>query len=353
MTERVKQIIKQVSVSVAMALAIGYTINLFNIQGPRPSISKEEKLKWEQKMHLLSIDQLSVEEVEILIEVARWMEAQLCNGNVLNLCQGKILANLFYEPSTRTCCSFQAAMIRLGGQNITITDTKTSSVKKGESLEDTIRCLASYADAISLRHGEVGAPHRASNSVNIPIINAGDGSGEHPTQALLDIYTMVMEQGQLNGKTITLAGDLKHGRTVHSLTKLLTKFTVSLQFASPPSLGMPEEILKACTKANVRYTIFTDLSLAIKSTDILYMTRVQKERFKDLDEYNKVKDSFVLTKDFLLKSNTRSELTIMHPSPRVNEIDSDVDDMPGAAYFRQMRYGMIMRMAILWLLIKE
>jgi len=351
-----KTALKRMSAILGLSLALAYTANKIvssKSDGPRPLMSRMEKASWEQKKHLLSVDKLSREQVEVLIKTAQWMEIQLESRNILDLCKGKVLANIFYEPSTRTCCSFQAAMIRLGGQNINITNTSTSSVAKGETLEDTIKCLASYADAISLRHGEVGAPHRAAHSADIPIINAGDGSGEHPTQALLDIYTMLSEQGQVDGKTITIAGDLKHGRTVHSLAKLLTRFNVTLQFASPPSLGMPEDVLNACKKAKVNYTIFTDLGLAIKSSDILYMTRVQKERFKDPAEYNKVKDKFVLNKDFLEKSNAQTGLTIMHPLPRVNEIDSDVDDLPGAAYFRQMRYGMIMRMAILWLLIKE
>jgi len=351
-----KVLAKRISAILGLSLALAYTANkIFSSQGggPRPLMSRMDKASWEQKKHLLSVDDLSREQVEVLVQTAKWMEIQLNCGRVLELCKGKVLANLFYEPSTRTCCSFQAAMLRLGGQNITITNTKTSSVSKGETLEDTIRCLASYSDAISLRHGEVGAPHRAAHSANIPVINAGDGSGEHPTQALLDIYTMLNEQGEVDGKTITIAGDLKHGRTVHSLAKLLTRFNVTLQFASPPALGMPDDVLKTCDQASVSYTVFTDLAPAISSSDILYMTRVQKERFKDPAEYMKVKDSFVLTKDYLVKSNAQAGLTIMHPLPRVKEIDSDVDDLPGAAYFRQMRNGMIMRMAILWLLIKE
>jgi len=351
-----KLILKRTSAILGLSLALAYTANkIFSSKGggPRPPMTRFEKVSWEQKKHLLTVDKLDRDQVAVLVQTAQWMEIQVKSGNVLDLCKGKVLANLFYEPSTRTCCSFQAAMLRLGGQNITITNIKTSSVSKGETLEDTIKCLASYADAISLRHGEVGAPHRAAHSADVPVINAGDGSGEHPTQALLDIYTMLSEQGEVDGKTITIAGDLKHGRTVHSLAKLLTRFNVTLQFASPPSLGMPDDVLAACDKASVNYTVFTDLGPAIKSSDILYMTRVQKERFQDPEEYNKVKDSFVLTKAYLEKSSAQEGLTIMHPLPRVNEIDSDVDDLPGAAYFRQMRNGMFMRMAILWLLIKE
>jgi len=346
---------RRAAAAVGLAAALGWALLKVFPSNAAPPISVGAKEKWERKIqHMLSVETLEKPMIEQLITVARWMEKKLDSGEPIKLCEGKVLANLFYEPSTRTCCSFQAAMLRLGGTNITITDTKSSSVSKGESLEDTIRCLASYSDAIVLRHSEIGAAHEAAGVSKLPVLNAGDGAGEHPTQALLDLYTIVRERGKVDGLVITLAGDLKNGRTVHSLAKLLANYKVTLRFASPDGLGMPDSVKEYVRAKCPGLTMvdFTELSAAVQKADVLYMTRIQKERFGSEKAYLAVKDKFILTRQLLTKHASK-DLVVMHPLPRVNEITPDVDDFPGAAYFRQMRFGMVVRMALLWLLIPK
>ncbi len=256
--------------------------------------------------------------------------------------EGYVLANLFYEPSTRTSSSFQAAMQRLGGTVIPINEVRYSSVAKGESLPDTIRTLEAYADVIVLRHPEIGAAALAAQFAHKPIINAGDGAGEHPTQALLDLYTIRRECGRLNGLTITLLGDLKYGRTVHSLAKLAALYDVQLNYVSPESLRMPAELIGHIA---VPQRETADLDDVLPETDVLYVTRIQKERFTEPAQYDAVKDSYVITPQIMAKA--KPDMLLMHPFPRVGEIRLDVDSDPRAAYFRQIENGMYVRMALL------
>lgn len=235
-------------------------------------------------------------------------------------------------------------MKRLGGEVVSINNIKSSSVSKGESLEDTIRTLQSYCDAVVLRHPEVGSAERATQVAKVPIINAGDGAGEHPTQALLDAFTIVSEFDHLDDLTIAMAGDLRHGRTVHSLTRLLKQFTVKLLFVSPESLTMPAEVLKDLPH-ETPYSEHRTLEEVIDRVDVLYMTRIQRERFADPAHFDEVKDSFCVTPDLMKRA--KRKMVVMHPLPRVNEIDPQVDYDPRAAYFRQMQNGLYVRMALL------
>jgi aspartate carbamoyltransferase catalytic subunit len=238
-----------------------------------------------------------------------------------------------------------AAMMRLGGQVIPINNVQYSSVSKGESLPDTIRTLESYSDVIVIRHPEVGAAATAAYYADKPVINAGDGVGEHPTQALLDLFTIVEELGKVDGLTITMVGDLKYGRTVHSLTKLLVNYDVKFRFVSPDILKMPDDVLDVVKGTGHTYEEVESLPDAITGSDVLYVTRVQKERFTDLAAYDRVKDLYVVDEELLTQAKER--MIVMHPLPRVGEISYGVDDDPRAAYFRQMRNGMYIRMALL------
>jgi len=254
------------------------------------------------------------------------------------------MASAFFEPSTRTSCSFAAAMMRLGGQILALPDS--SSVKKGETLHDTMMTMLSYADCVVMRHPEIGAVQRVAASASKPIINGGDGAGEHPTQAMLDIFTMQQELGDLDGRTVVLLGDLKHGRTVHSLVRLLTLYKVKLHFVAPSALQMPQEITNELSERNIPQTASEKLtSDIVAAADVLYVTRVQKERFADLSEYEAVKSSYIITAETL--KDAKPKMAVMHPLPRVGEIAEEVDSDPRAAYFRQMEYGMYMRMAII------
>jgi aspartate carbamoyltransferase len=262
-----------------------------------------------------------------------------------DLLKGKILVNLFYEPSTRTASSFTAAMERLGGSVIPINEVKYSSVAKGESLPDTVRSLECYSDVIVLRHPEVGASALAAQYARKPIINAGDGIGEHPTQALLDLFTIIEEKGYVDGLTITMLGDLKYGRTVHSLSRLLSLYDVKLNFVSPEILRLPEEIISELESKGIPIQEYTLLDQALSESDVLYVTRIQKERFEEPQDYENVKGTYIITKQSLAEAS--KDLILMHPLPRVGEISMDLDDDPRAAYFRQMEYGMYVRMALL------
>jgi aspartate carbamoyltransferase len=261
-----------------------------------------------------------------------------------DLLKGKILANLFYEPSTRTSSSFTSAMERLGGSVIPINEVRYSSVSKGESLPDTVRTLECYADVIVLRHPETGSAALAAKYARKPIINAGDGIGEHPTQALLDTFTIREELGAIDGLTITMLGDLKYGRTVHSLARLLSLYNVRLNYVAPEVLRMPDEIIEELprTLPQAQYTTIDDV---IRESDVLYVTRVQKERFESEAAYESVRGTYVISKETLKQA--KSKMIVMHPLPRVGEISMDVDDDPRAAYFRQMEYGLYVRMALL------
>lgn len=294
---------------------------------------------------VLSVGQFDRGSLDAIFGVAHEMRVLVERFGGAELLQGKILANLFYEPSTRTSSSFTAAMQRLGGHVIPINNVQYSSVSKGESLPDTVRTLASYADVIAIRHPEVGAAATAAYYAQIPVINAGDGVGEHPTQALLDLFTVQEELQQVDQLTVVMVGDLRFGRTVHSLTKLLLNYEVSFVFVSPEILRLPSDVLEAVEASGHTYSQVEDLHSVIREADVLYMTRVQRERFTDLAEYDRVKDFFVLDRE--LMKEARERMIVMHPLPRVGEISYAIDDDPRAAYFRQMRNGMYIRMALL------
>lgn len=260
--------------------------------------------------------------------------------------KGKVCATLFFEPSTRTRLSFETAINRLQGRVIGFSDTATSSLTKGESLKDTIMMVSNYADLIIMRHYLEGSARYASEISPVPIINAGDGSNQHPTQTLLDLFSIYETQGTLENLTITVVGDLKYGRAVHSLIEGLSYFNPTFNFVAPEELKIPEKYKTFCDKKGIRYNEFSEFSPeAINSADILYMTRVQRERFTDLMEYEKVKNVYVLYDDML--KDSKENLKVLHPLPRVKEIDQDVDDNPKAYYFEQARNGMFTRQAVI------
>jgi aspartate carbamoyltransferase len=294
---------------------------------------------------IISVRQFSRDDLDYIFGVAHEMREMVERVGSFDLLKGKILANLFYEPSTRTSSSFTSAMERLGGSVIPINEVRYSSVSKGESLPDTVRTLECYADVIVLRHPEVGASALAAKYARKPIINAGDGVGEHPTQALLDLFTIVSELGQVDGLTVTMLGDLKYGRTVHSLARLLSLYRVRINYVSPDILRMPPEILAELKANGSEQSEYADLETILPSTDVLYVTRVQKERFEDPNVYENVRGAYVITPETLHRA--RERMIVMHPLPRVGEISMDVDEDPRAAYFRQMEYGLYVRMALL------
>ncbi|MFN8464320.1 MAG: aspartate carbamoyltransferase [Caldilineaceae bacterium] len=294
---------------------------------------------------ILSVSQFDRNKLDFIFGVGEEMRMLVERFGSADLLQGKILANLFYEPSTRTSSSFMAAMLRLGGQVIPINNVQYSSVTKGESLPDTVRTLESYSDVIVIRHPEVGSAAIAAHYSSKPIINAGDGVGEHPTQALLDLFTISEALGTIGGLKIAMVGDLKFGRTVHSLTKLLVNYPVEFVFVSPEILRMPKDVLDVVNSTGHRFQETEDVHDCISDVDVLYVTRVQKERFTDLAVYEEVKDHYVV--DPALMSKAKERMIVMHPLPRINEISYAIDNDPRAAYFDQMRNGMYIRMALL------
>ncbi len=295
--------------------------------------------------HLIDILDLSTGEIDELISVA---------GDIIahpelyrEKCRFKKLATLFFEPSTRTRLSFEAAMYELGGNVIGFSEASSSSASKGESVSDTVRTVGCYADIIAMRHPKEGAPLVASMRSTVPIINAGDGGHNHPTQTLTDLLTITREKGRLSGLTIGFCGDLKFGRTVHSLITALSRYDNNkIVLISPDELKLPSYIKKDILKKNgIPYVQTRDLEEVMPQLDILYMTRVQRERFFNEADYVRLKDSYILTKSKL--SNAKSDLAIMHPLPRVNEISTEIDDDPRACYFRQVEYGKFIRMALI------
>ncbi|MDR3573138.1 MAG: aspartate carbamoyltransferase [Anaerolineaceae bacterium] len=298
---------------------------------------------------ILSVKQFNRADLNYIFSVAHEMREMVTRIGTFDLLKGKILANLFYEPSTRTSSSFTAAMERLGGSVIPISEVRYSSITKGESLPDTVRTLEAYADVIVLRHPEIGSAALAAHYARKPIINAGDGAGEHPTQALLDLFTIEEELHHLDGLTVTMVGDLKYGRTVHSLARLLSLFKVQINYVSPESLRMPAEIIGELKEKSIPQTEYNTLETVLSSTDVLYVTRVQKERFDDPELYEAVKNSYVINPELMRRA--KEEMILMHPMPRLNEISMEVDDDPRAAYFRQMEYGLYIRMALLALVL--
>jgi len=294
---------------------------------------------------ILHGNQFSRKEIDVILKIASDFKKELKKKDSLTLLRGKILATLFYEPSTRTRLSFEAAMQRLGGGVIGMGSVESSSVAKGETLADTVQTVCQYADAIVIRHPRTGSAKEAADVAPIPVINAGDGTGQHPTQALLDIYTIKKEIGSLKNLTIAMVGDLKNGRTVHALVELLSLFQTRLYFVSPGALRMPEAITANLKGKGIDVVETEDMMKAASESDLLYMTRIQKERFEDLSEYERIKGYYIIDGDFLGK--LKKKITILHPLPRVNEISPEVDSYPGAAYFRQVRNGVFIRMALL------
>jgi aspartate carbamoyltransferase len=294
---------------------------------------------------IVSVMQFSRADLDYITGVADEMHSIVKRVGATDLLKGYVLANLFYEPSTRTSSSFIAAMERLGGNVIPIHGVQYSSVSKGESLPDTIRTLECYADVIVLRHPEVGASEIAARYASKPVISAGDGVGEHPTQGLLDLYTIQAELGTIDGLHVAMVGDLKNGRTVHSLARLLRLYDTRITFVSPDILRAPTDLKQELLDAGRPVSETASVDDVIDSVDVLYVTRVQKERFADLREYEAVKDCYEITPALMARAKER--MALMHPLPRVGEIHYDVDDDPRAAYFRQMENGMYVRMALL------
>ena len=259
---------------------------------------------------------------------------------------GRLLANLFFEPSTRTRLSFGSAFLRLGGAIESTVGVQFSSMAKGESLEDTVRVIDGYADVIVLRHPVEGSARRAAAVATHPVINAGDGAGEHPTQALLDAYTILRERGRIDGLHVALIGDLKYGRTVHSLARLLTRYRdVTVLLASPPELALPAPLLEELSASGTKFRAVASLEEAVRAADVLYVTRLQAERFEDPAEAARLIGSYVVDRALLDRAGNL-EVTILHPLPRLHDLSTDVDDLPGAAYFRQTHYGVPVRMAL-------
>lgn len=300
---------------------------------------------------IIDIIELSTEELDELVKTALDIIAN--PKKYENICKGKKLATLFFEPSTRTRMSFEAAMYELGGNVISMTDAASSSASKGESVSDTAKVVSCYADIIAMRHPKEGAAYVAARAASIPVINAGDGGHCHPTQTLADLLTIYREKGRFNDLTVGLCGDLKFGRTVHSLINALSRYSgIKFVLISPEELKLPSYVKRDSIKnKNIPYVQTTDLESVMPELDILYMTRVQRERFFNEEDYLRLKDSYILTPDKL--ENAKKDLTIMHPLPRVNEISVAIDDDPRACYFKQVLNGKYMRMALILKLLKE
>ena len=291
---------------------------------------------------LVTIDDISKDEMLAILKEASFFEEHP-NHRIL---EGRVVATLFFEPSTRTRLSFETAVNRLGGRIIGFSDASTSSSSKGETLKDTIKMVSNYVDLIIMRHHLEGAARYASEVTDVPVINAGDGANQHPSQTMLDLYSIYKTQGRLENLNITMVGDLKYGRTVHSLLMAMRHFNPNFRFVACDELKMPVEYKDFCDKNGISYTEYTDFSPeVINTSDIIYMTRVQRERFSDLMEYERVKNIYTLHNAML--DNSRENLRILHPLPRVNEISQDVDDNPKAYYFDQARNGLFTRQALI------
>lgn len=299
--------------------------------------------------HILSSQQFDRKDVEKIIKVARELEPVAQKKLTSDLLRGKLLASLFYEPSTRTRLSFEAAMLRLGGKVASVVGMENSSIKKGETLYDTARIVSFYSDVVAIRYSESGSTEAFSEGATVPVINAGDGANEHPTQALTDIFTIAKERKTVDGMTIAMVGDLKYGRTVHSLARLLSRYSVKLIFVSPPQLAMPQEIKHHLQEKGVFVEETENLEDAIRRSDVLYMTRIQRERFSDEATYKRFHGVYVLTKGLVERCNPH--VLLLHPLPRCGEIHPDVDALDGAGYFRQAGNGVSVRMALLSLVL--
>lgn len=294
---------------------------------------------------IISMNDMSKEEILEILEIAKKIE-KTSEEEKLNFLKGKIIATLFFEPSTRTKMSFESAAFRLGAQVLQLPPLELSSVKKGESFSDTIKMVESYSDVIVVRHPNDGAARLASTTSRKPVLNAGDGSNQHPSQTLLDLYTIKDEKGTLNNLSIAFVGDLKYGRTVHSLVKALTHFNPTIYFVAPKILQMPSYLIDDLDKNNIKYEILEDFRDCLDKIDVFYMTRIQKERFPDIEDYEKVKGVYVINKKNIL-GKCKEDMIILHPLPRVDEISTDLDDTKHALYFKQAKNGIPIRQAMM------
>ena len=294
---------------------------------------------------IISMNDMSKEEILEILEIAEKIE-KTSEEEKLNFLKGKIIATLFFEPSTRTKMSFESAAFRLGAQVLQLPPLEQSSVKKGESFSDTIRMVESYSDVIVVRHPNDGAARLASTTSQKPVLNAGDGSNQHPSQTLLDLYTIKEEKGTLSNLSIAFVGDLKYGRTVHSLVKALTHFNPTIYFVSPKILQMPTYLIDDLDKNNIKYEILEDFRDCLDKIDVFYMTRIQKERFPDIEDYQKVKGVYVINKENIL-GKCKEDMIILHPLPRVDEISTDLDETKHALYFKQAKNGIPVRQAMM------
>ena len=294
---------------------------------------------------IISMNDISKEEILEILEIAEKIE-KTSEEEKLNFLKGKIIATLFFEPSTRTKMSFESAAFRLGAQVLQLPPLELSSVKKGESFSDTIKMVESYSDVIVVRHPNDGAARLASTTSQKPVLNAGDGSNQHPSQTLLDLYTIKDEKGTLNNLSIAFVGDLKYGRTVHSLVKALTHFNPVIYFVAPKILQMPSYLIDDLDKNNIKYEILEDFRDCLDKIDVFYMTRIQKERFPDIEDYEKLKGVYIINKKNTL-GKCKEDMIILHPLPRVDEISTDLDDTKHALYFKQAKNGIPIRQAMM------
>ena len=294
---------------------------------------------------IISMNDISKEEILEILEIAKKIE-KTSEEEKLNFLKGKIIATLFFEPSTRTKMSFESAAFRLGAQVLQLPPLELSSVKKGESFSDTIKMVESYSDVIVVRHPNDGAARLASTTSQKPVLNAGDGSNQHPSQTLLDLYTIKDEKGTLNNLSIAFVGDLKYGRTVHSLVKALTHFNPVIYFVAPKILQMPSYLIDDLDKNNIKYEILEDFRDCLDKIDVFYMTRIQKERFPDIEDYEKLKGVYVINKKNIL-GKCKEDMIILHPLPRVDEISTDLDETKHALYFKQAKNGIPIRQAMM------
>lgn len=304
-------------------------------------------MKWDfPHKDIIEPDQFSKSDLELILQVTDYIVKLRKQNKIHNILSNYLMASLFFESSTRTRLSFETAMLRLGGKVISTVGFQFSSISKGETLYDTMKMIEAYADIAVIRHPVEGSSRIAASAVSIPIINAGDGAGHHPTQALLDLYTIYKEKGSIDGLRIAFIGDLKFGRTIHSLVKLLTHYDVEMVFISPVDLAIPDSYRKDLKRKGITFEETEDIK-AFWDCDVAYVTRIQEERFVDKEEYERLKNSYVVNKSLVLAS--KKNTMIMHPLPRVNELSTDVDDLPNAVYFKQARYGVDIRMALLCL----
>jgi aspartate carbamoyltransferase catalytic subunit len=288
---------------------------------------------------------LKVQDCDRILDAAEKLAPVAAGQRTMDAARGKVLATLFFEPSTRTRLSFESAMLRLGGSCISVADQGSTSSQKGETLSDTVRMVASYSDVIVIRHPREGAARLAARASRVPVINGGDGAGQHPTQTLTDLYTIRKAKGNIKDNVVAIAGDLKYGRTVHSLALALAAYGAEMVFVAPESLQLPAEARASLAAHGAKARYASTLEEVIGETDVLYMTRIQKERFPDLDEYRKVQGTFHVTNKLL--ADGKKGIIVMHPLPRVGEIDTSVDDTPAAKYFEQAANGVPVRMALL------